>query len=301
MWVVDMSNGDPEESSELVEDSDVYEELVAGIEASEGAERVETKYDLPLNHGGSKEIDVAVWTNADHHDIFLIIECKLWNSSVEQAVIAETISNVSNSSADKGVVVAKSGFQSGAIEQAQGTGVELYTLRELTDEDLEDRLQRIETEIEIQYPRLALGQVEVSPLEDNSSGQSLSQIQGKSRDDAKIFASDRRATGYTIKEVIEEVSQDLDPGGYTIRFSDKLLLIDEQFYKLESVNFAIRSDEEQTSEISFSLDAKEMYDLVRINEIVDQSEDTDEDALEFFALDEALTAFTEHNNQPDTS
>ena len=81
-------------------DSDIYEEIVAGLEASEGVERVKTKYDLKLNHGGSKEVDVAAWTTASHYDILIIIECKLWKKRVPQSVVGEMISNLNNSRAN---------------------------------------------------------------------------------------------------------------------------------------------------------------------------------------------------------
>lgn len=288
-------------------DSDVFEELVAGIEASEGVERVETKYDLPLNHGGSKEVDVAVWTNANHHNIFIVIECKFWNYRVPQSVIAETISNVANSTADKGVVVAKSGFQSGAIEQAEGAGVELYTLREIEDSDLEGRIQTVNTEVNVKGAEFEIEDMGVSPVDSERSEEEMrediEQSHRLTHDELDVYDSDRTPTGESVQDLVRALSTNKDSGEYTERIEDKLIVLNRTFYNLDYIDYIVRSDSERTSSFNGSKDVRELYDLVRINTIREQeltlddmAKDDTEDPIEFVSIDDALTAFTDHTD-----
>ncbi len=288
-------------------DSDVFEELVAGIEASEGVDRVETKYDLPLNHGGSKEVDVAVWTNANHHDVFIIIECKFWNSRVPQEVIAETISNVANSSADKGVVVAKSGFQSGAIEQAEGVGVELYTLREIEESDFEGRIQTVNTSIDVMGSTFEIDEMGVSPVDSELSEEEMredfEQSYRLTYDELDVYDNDRIPTGESVQDLARTLSTDKDPGEYTEEFDEKSVVLNRTFYNLDYIDYIVRSEDERTSSFEASQDATDLYDLVRINTVREQEltlddieNDDVEDPIEFISIDDALTAFTEHTD-----
>lgn len=299
--------GDGEEDVWTDVDSDVFEELVAGIEASEGVERVETKYDLPLNHGGSKEVDVAVWTNANYHNVFIIIECKFWNYRVPQSVIGETISNVANSSADKGVVVSKSGFQSGAIEQAKGVGVELFTLREIEDSDLEGRIQTVTTEIDAMGRAFEIEDLGLSPIDselpEEEIHEDIEQSRHLTHDELDVYDLDRIPTGKSVQELAQTLSTNKDSGEYTETFDDKLIVLNRTFYNLDHIDYIVRSDSERTSSFNSSQDVKDLYDLVRINTIREQeltlddiAKDDIEDPIEFVSIEDALTAFTEHTD-----
>lgn len=299
--------GDGEEDVWTDVDSDVFEELVAGIEASEGVERVETKYDLPLNHGGSKEVDVAVWTNANYHNVFIIIECKFWNYRVPQSVIGETISNVANSSADKGVVVSKSGFQSGAIEQAKGVGVELFTLREIEDSDLEGRIQTVTTEIDVMGRAFEIEDLGLSPIDselpEEEIHEDIEQSRHLTHDELDVYDLDRIPTGKSVQELAQTLSTNKDSGEYTETFDDKLIVLNRTFYNLDHIDYIVRSDSERTSSFNSSQDVKDLYDLVRINTIREQeltlddiAKDDIEDPIEFVSIEDALTAFAEHTD-----
>ncbi|WP_277554900.1 restriction endonuclease [Halobaculum limi] len=291
-------------------DSDVYEEIVGGIEESEGVERVENKYDLSLNHGGSKEVDVAVWTNANHHHIFIIIECKFWQNRVPQSVIAETISNVANSTADKGVVVAKSGFQSGAIEQAEGAGVDLYTLREIEDGDLEGRIQTVNTRVEFKSPEFEIEDTGVSPvdsdLSDDEIREDVEQSGHLTLDELDVYDRDRTPTGETVQDLARKLSTGKQSGKYTDNFDDKLIVLNHTFYSLDYLEYIVRSDSERTSSFNGSRDVNDLYDLVRINTIREQelalgdiAEDGTHDPIEFVSIDDALAAFTGQTDEEE--
>lgn len=145
-------------------DEDLYEKIVAGIKNADEVLKVRNKYPLDLSQGGSKEVDVAVWLEQAGHRFFVDIECKFQNSPVEQDVVSALIRDVQNSTADKGVVISRSGFQSGAIEQAEQSNTELYTLRVLEERDpnLENRIMKIDFKPHILVPRASVSVESVS-------------------------------------------------------------------------------------------------------------------------------------------
>ena len=58
-----------------------------------------------------------------------VVECKFWNTSavpIEKVLILKSI--VEDVGADRGILISKSGFQSGAIRAAQSTNITLTSL-----------------------------------------------------------------------------------------------------------------------------------------------------------------------------
>ncbi|MDJ1431160.1 restriction endonuclease [Halostagnicola sp. A-GB9-2] len=294
----------PNANDETVEwddvDSEIYERIVAGLEDGEGVDRVETRYDLPLNHGGSKEVDVAVWTNATHHSVFIVIECKFWSYRVDQSVIAETMNNVANSTANIGVVVSKSGFQSGAIEQALGAGIELYELRRIEDEDLEGRIQTVNNSVTMNGDPLTVQDIRVLPVDDSlpeaDIEEDLKWIRGTPENELRVYTPDREPTSKTFQTLVSNLPRD-EPGTHTETFEDTLLKLDTNYYTLEYIEYLIEERPNSSTHKS-SIDINDLYDLVRINTIQDSTSETtpDNDPVEFVNLNEAITAFTAHHS-----
>lgn len=80
---------------------------------------------------GNKEIDVYV--EDTQHEIISIylIECKYWESDIPQEIIHGFRTVISDSGANKGLIIAKKGFQSGAHTASEKTPLELLTWNEL--------------------------------------------------------------------------------------------------------------------------------------------------------------------------
>ena len=218
-----------------------------------------------------------------------------------------TISNVANSSADKGVVVAKSGFQSGAIEQAEGVGAELYTLREIEGRDFEGRIQTITTRFDVMGSTFEINGMSVSPVDSELSEEEmyedLEQSHSLTYDELDVYDSDRIPTGESVQNLARTLSTDKDPGEHTEAFDDKLVVLNRTFYNLDHIDYIVRSDSERISSFEASQDATDLYDLVRINTIREQeltlddiANDDVEDPIEFISIDDALSAFTDHTD-----
>lgn len=76
---------------------------------------------------GNKEIDVYVEDVIHGIKNIYLIECKYWNSDIPQEIVHGFRTIISDSGANKGIIIAKSGFQSGAFEASQNSPIELMT------------------------------------------------------------------------------------------------------------------------------------------------------------------------------
>ncbi|WP_455888105.1 restriction endonuclease [Pseudomonas rustica] len=84
------------------------------------------------------EVDVLVLTKFLGSDIKWIVEAKAWNSKVPKEKVFALRTIVEDVGADKGFLISHKGFQSGAIESATKSNIEL-----LTFEDLKHRTRKL--------------------------------------------------------------------------------------------------------------------------------------------------------------
>ncbi|MEC8881470.1 MAG: restriction endonuclease [Pseudomonadota bacterium] len=82
---------------------------------------------------GTHEVDVFVTFKQNGIDCQWVVECKYWNSSVPKEKVLALQSIVSDIGADKGVLISKKGFQSGAIKQSKKSNILLTSLDELKE------------------------------------------------------------------------------------------------------------------------------------------------------------------------
>ncbi len=79
----------------------------------------------------SHDVDVLVKSVHAGFEIIWIVECKHWKTSVSKLHVLALREIVSDVGADRGILIAEEGFQSGAIEAAILTNVRLTSLAEL--------------------------------------------------------------------------------------------------------------------------------------------------------------------------
>ena len=80
----------------------------------------------------SHDIDVVVHSNHVGFNLLWLVECKHWKTAVSKLHVLALREIVSDLGADRGILMAESGFQSGAQEAAQLTNVQLTSLAALT-------------------------------------------------------------------------------------------------------------------------------------------------------------------------
>lgn len=77
------------------------------------------------------DVDVVVRSDFLGFDLLWVIECKHWKDRVTKLHVLALREIVTDLGADRGILIAEKGFQSGAIEAANFTNVQLSSLAEL--------------------------------------------------------------------------------------------------------------------------------------------------------------------------
>lgn len=101
----------------------------------------EMGYDITVLHqktlkGENKEkyaIDLHYELNIDGKKILTLIECKYWNYKVQRRNVNDFRSVIGDIGANKGIIVTKMGFDTGALSIAEKSQVGLYKLTEKED------------------------------------------------------------------------------------------------------------------------------------------------------------------------
>ncbi|EJL6315098.1 restriction endonuclease [Vibrio cholerae] len=77
------------------------------------------------------DIDVLVTSHHAGFDITWVVECKYWQKPVSKLHVLALREIVSDVGADRGILLSESGYQSGAIEAAKLTNVQVTSLADL--------------------------------------------------------------------------------------------------------------------------------------------------------------------------
>ncbi|MDT0499527.1 MULTISPECIES: restriction endonuclease [unclassified Halomonas] len=105
-----------------------YQEEAAEFFRSLG---LEAETDVTIQGARTKhDIDVLVKSHHAGFDITWLIECKHWKSKVSKLHVLGLREIVNDTGADRGILLAENGFQSGAIEAAALTNVHVTSLAE---------------------------------------------------------------------------------------------------------------------------------------------------------------------------
>jgi hypothetical protein len=120
--------------SDLVSDWGGFEKLVAELHRT-GEVTVEHNVILPGRSGAPRQIDVLIRHKQGLYEHLVVAECKYWNSAVERLHVDALATTVREVGAARGVVFSTEGFQSGAITQAKAENIDLYVVRDLTDDE----------------------------------------------------------------------------------------------------------------------------------------------------------------------
>lgn len=93
------------------------------------------------------DVDVVVRSHHVGFDITWLVECKHWKSAVSKLHVLALREIVADTGADRGILLAEAGFQSGALEAASLTNVQLTSLQQLivsaSDDILSMRLREL--------------------------------------------------------------------------------------------------------------------------------------------------------------
>jgi hypothetical protein len=119
---------------DLIEDWGGFEKLVAELHET-GEVTVEHDVVLKGRSGTLRQIDVLVRHKQGLYEHLIVVECKYWNYRVERLHVDALATTVREVGASRGVIFSTKGFQSGAITQAEHEKIDLFIVRELTEEE----------------------------------------------------------------------------------------------------------------------------------------------------------------------
>lgn len=282
----------PEEVAVDDIDDDIYESIYAGLQRRKDVEKVRKQYELERAQGDPKEVDVAVWLSKGGFSFLLIVECKYHDRPVEQGVVSEMNRHVNNSRANKAVLVSWSGFQSGAVSEAEDSSTELYTLQkaEKDEMDLEDnRIWKVNIDMEVHPPHaIKLEEMDIHPVEEVERDQVTLEFP---RQNPTLYDATLSETDQTLLSVLRTEGSKKSPGEHTLDFQNQYLHLDGHFYRVDSITYKVESSGGTPMTIEHEYDALAEHDLILIDELAEPGDD-----VELFTIQEALEAFVQGAN-----
>jgi restriction system protein len=106
-----------------------YQEQTASFFRSLG---LDAETDVTVQGARTKhDVDVLVKSHHAGFDVTWLVECKHWKSKVSKLHVLALREIVNDTGADRGILLAESGFQSGAIEAASLTNVQVTSLADV--------------------------------------------------------------------------------------------------------------------------------------------------------------------------
>ena len=102
--------------------------------------------------GSWYQIDVLTRQSNGLQTVRTAIECKYWQKRVTRNVVSNLITTVEDTNIEKGVIVSKEGFTSGAIALAKQRNISLVEMREPNDADWEGTIKTIHIMMHMTWP-----------------------------------------------------------------------------------------------------------------------------------------------------
>jgi hypothetical protein len=118
----------------LIGDWGGFEKLIAALHET-GNVKVEHNVTLVGESGAPRQIDVLVTHTEGLYTHRILVECKCWRSAVERLHVDAMVTAVKDLKASRGVFFTTVGYQSGAETTAKANGIELFVVRELSDDE----------------------------------------------------------------------------------------------------------------------------------------------------------------------
>lgn len=107
----------------------LFEKLVAAIHRVE-QRGAEVRWNDDIN---GRQFDITVRFKAGNYSYLTVVECKNLSRSVEVGAVEAFVTKSQRAKANKAIMVSSKGFQAGCFEEAEVSGIELFTLEEINE------------------------------------------------------------------------------------------------------------------------------------------------------------------------
>lgn len=112
-----------------------FEDFVRRMYGSDGTVVSERNITVVGKSGAKRQIDVRVTFQTPLHTYVTIAECKRWKEPVGRDRIDVLAATIEDTNASKGVMFTTTGYEEGAIQYAKSKNIDLFLIRDLTDEE----------------------------------------------------------------------------------------------------------------------------------------------------------------------
>lgn len=112
-----------------------FESFVKSLYEGEGDVTVDHDVTEVDRYGSKRQTDVKITRRTRFHRFVTLVECKRWKEPVGRDRIDVLASSVEALGAQNGAIFTTTGFEEGAIAYAKGKGIELFVVRDLTDQE----------------------------------------------------------------------------------------------------------------------------------------------------------------------
>ena len=116
-------------------DWQAFERFVRDLYAEDSDLLVEHNVAEVGKSGARRQIDVKFTHKVRAHTYVTVVECKQWKSNVDRKRIDELAASIEDLNASKGVMFTTTGYEAGAEDYAAHKGIDLFLVRDLTDEE----------------------------------------------------------------------------------------------------------------------------------------------------------------------
>ena len=121
---------------DFVKDWNGFEDLIAELNNNgDSPIKIEKDVELVGKSGAKRQIDILLTQKSGIYENKIIIECKYWNKNVTRLHIDAMAFALEDLNAAKGVFFTTKGFQKGAKQVAKYMGIELFKIRELSEQE----------------------------------------------------------------------------------------------------------------------------------------------------------------------
>jgi hypothetical protein len=112
-----------------------FEQFVAAMYAEDDDLAVEHNVTVIGKSGATRQIDVRFTHTVKTHVYVTVVECKRWKEKVTRDRIDVLAATLGDINASKGVMFTTTGFGPGAEAYARDQGIDLFLVRDLTDQE----------------------------------------------------------------------------------------------------------------------------------------------------------------------
>ena len=207
--------------------------------------------------GSWYQIDVLTGQSNGLQTVRTAIECKYWQKRVTRNVVSNLITTIEDTNIEKGVIVSKEGFTSGAIALAKQRNISLVEMREPNDADWEGKIKIIHGILHMTSPEFYDVEFVQPPhqvgnrIQYTASGQELTIKEPGKETKTLDQIANAAVTSVTSPDQILEVRFLVGTTMHIVGF-DKHAMI-------EAVRFKVRHHDHETE---FVVDAAEVIRLI---------------------------------------